>query len=390
MTVKLPLDHLLEEAIQQGGSVVHLEPGPTGSAVRIRKHLALLAFRSQTRAEYTNLWQNLLDKFGPANLTTFFEGSFRFNVNGSACLIRVSMIPTAYGASVVMKINSRESKVLGLDEVGLGATEQRMYRNLLASSRGLVLLVTPPGGGGSTLFYTSLGALLDDSRKILTMENPVEVHLPGVQQIEISSTVGGSQFAQVGRFDDAFRALEHQDFDVVGISTLRDAGSAGVALQSALTGALVLTRVHALSPMAAIRRLAALGLDLDDLLGSLRGMLCQILLRRNCPSCRVPVDRSRITEQYPGRAVEPFEGLASEGKGCRGCSGTGIAGVYPVHHLISLPHQLEALVRGSVDRVRMPHEEGEAVERGLLRAICRAVTAGEAPVSELVTWLPSA
>lgn len=390
MSVKLPLDNLLEEAIQQGGSVVHLEPGPSGSVVRIRKHLTLLAFRSQTRAEYTNLWQNLLDKFGPANLTTFFEGSFRFNGPGTAYIVRVSMIPTAYGASVVMKLNSREQKVLALEEAGLSEADRRMYENLLDNGRGLVLLVTPAGGGGSTLYYSSLGAILGSPRKIVSMESPVEVHMPGVQQIEISSTTGTSQFAQISKFSDAFRALEHHDFDVVGLSTLRDAESAGVALQAARTGALVLARLHALSPMAAIGRLVSMGPELDDLLGSLRGILCQVLLRRNCAACRQPVEVARLAERYPGHQVAAFEGRALEGKGCRECSGTGIHGVRPVHHLVSLPHQVEALVRGSRDRLGRPHEEGESIERGIEVAILGAVNAGEVPVSECLTWLPSA
>jgi hypothetical protein len=101
------------------------------------------------------------------------------------------------------------------------------------------------------------------------------------------------------------------------------------------------------------------------------------------------VDLSRLTELYPGHRVEPFEGSVQEGRGCVECNGTGVAGVFPVHHLVSLPHQVEALVRGAVNRVRDPHEEGESLERGLVRAIREAVAAGEVPLTEYVTWLAS-
>lgn len=325
---KLPLDRILAEAIERSAGVVHIEPDAARATVRIRADLSLQRFQTITREEYFVLWQNIADRFGVQQPEPFFEGSFPFQVEGAQHLIRVSLVPTPHGDSIALKINSRETKVLPLDRLGMPEAMLARLRGALTRTRGLVLIAGSSGSGGTTTLLSCLASLADGQRKLISIEDPIEVHLDGVQQIQVKVLRDYPERSIT--FARSLRATATQNPDVIGISQLRDPETAAAALQASLSGALVLTRLHAASAALAVTRLATLGGSPQLVTDCLRLVIGQALLRRNCPGCLAPAP-------FPDglREADRAElAAAQQGTGCVSCHGTGVSGVVPVFELV--------------------------------------------------------
>lgn len=348
---KLPLDRILAEAIERQAGVVHIEPDAARATVRLRADLSLQRFQTITREEYFVLWQNIADRFGAEQPEPFFEGSFPFALEGAQHLIRVSMVPTPHGDSIALKINSRDTKVLPLDRLGLPDPALTRLRAALARTRGLVLIAGASGSGGTTTLLSGLASLADGQRKLISIEDPIEVHLDGIQQIQVKLLREYPERSVT--FARSLRAAAMQNPDVIGVSQLRDPETAASALQAALSGALVLSRMHAPTAALAVTRLAALVGSPHLVADCLRLVIGQALLRKICPNCA--------------------------GAGCPTCHGTGILGVVPVFELLPIEGEVARAVAAGTSAAELARLSGH---EPLAEAARKLVFAGTVPTTE--------
>ena len=375
-TSRLLLGRFLSSALEVGGTVLHIEPDRDGAKLRIRSGLELRQFHTLTREEYGEIWQNLADRVGNEELTPFYDGSFPFGINGRHCRIRVSLVPTPFGESVTLKVNAREDKVLGLERLGLSPTSLVQLRNLLARNRGLLVVAAPPGSGGTTTWVSIMESLCDGTRKVVSIEDPIEVSLEGVQQIQIKSVRDCPDRSVT--FERALRSVLLQDPDVLGISLLKDLSSGHAALSGALVGSLTVTRVHAYSATLALGRLLQLGIESTLLSDCLAAVLAQSLVRKNCPACSQP---------DPNRNLEGLKGKSSRGKGCEQCHGTGFSGLVAVFELLINSTPIAKLIE---DRRSGREIEGQARIEGMTpraSVVRTMVESGEVPLTEYLRIL---
>lgn len=383
---KLPLDRLLAEAADLGASRIHIEPDPAGGQVRMKASLQMFPARSLRREEYTTLWQNIMDRFGVERLEPFFEGSFAFTHGPSQRIVRVSIIPTPFGDAVTLKISAHPEGIRDVTGLGLRETDLERYWGTLARARGLILVTGHPGSGASTTFVSTLAALADGRTKIITIEDPIDIHLPGVQQIQVKVVAHHPERSVT--FAKALRAASLQAPDVIAIGLVRDAEAATQAIQAALAGSLVLARLHAASAAQAIVRLASLSVPPALIADCLRAVLSQVLVRRNCPHCRRPVEREDVSRRHPWIDLAPLAGATlAAGAGCGVCQRTGLAGAVALFELLPAGGEI---ARRIAQGAATSDLTDLAIREGMIpvaRQLCELVASGEAPFEEYVRWL---
>ncbi len=309
------VDRLLDRAKAIGASDVHLQPGDGGLEVRWRLDGVLHPIATLPTAVAPNVVARLKVL---ADLLTYRndvpqEGRIRAAPGGLE--LRVSTFPTLYGERAVVRLFPGAGSLKRIDDLGFPAEVEVALRRLLGETSGAIVLAGPAGSGKTTTIYACLRELAErsqGSRCLATLEDPIEVALPGVVQSQVNPAAG---------FDLAtgLRSLLRQDPEVIAVGEIRDAATAEVAFQASLTGHLVLTTFHAGGAAAALGRLADMGIEPYLLRSGLRAVIGQRLLRRLCPDCSRPI------ADDAGRLGLPVES-ASEPVGCPECRGTGYRG----------------------------------------------------------------
>ena len=318
---------IIRDAISQGASDIHIEPGRKLGAVRyrvdgvLRKHMDLrmgALNRIISRVK-------VLSKLDIADRLRPQDGKARVQVRGRSYDLRVSTIPAGGAEKCVMRVLD-SSNALGLDELEIPKVELDRLRGLLTHRSGIVVVTGPTGSGKTTTLYGALRELADGKVNIMTVEDPIEYELAGVTQTQVQTKQGMT-------FAGALRAMLRQDPDVILVGEIRDKETAVTAAQAAMTGHLVLTTVHANDAVSAVARLADLGLQYSTIAQTLRGAAAQRLLRRVCAACAEPVrgqltpDEQRLTDRH---GIEPVVRAV----GCPECGFTGYRGRLPVNEVL--------------------------------------------------------
>jgi len=314
------LGALLQRAWLQRASDLHLDPLPGGGLrQRLRVDGRLVEVGSLAAEDGLQLVTRVkvLAGLDIAERRRPHDGGFTHDL-GEGCPVldvRVATIPTRHGERATLRLLGSETLELSLDTLGFAPGALARLRGVLAAPHGLVLLTGPTGSGKSTTLYAALRELNQPELNLLTVEDPVECVLPGVAQIQVDR-VGKVTFA------GALRALLRHDPDVLMVGEIRDPETAGVALQAAQTGHLVLSSLHTNSAATAVERMLDLGADPFPLASALRAVLAQRLLRRLCPACRSlrPANADEVAQGLPAGSR-----LADPG-GCPACVGTGYRG----------------------------------------------------------------
>ena len=333
------------EALQRRASDVHIEPLEDRFVVRMRVDGMLHTVRSAPRAGFdaTASRIKLLSAMDIGERRLPQDGRQAIRVAGREVDLRVSTLPTAWGESLVMRLLGKSTRLPTLQELGLGESDTTRLRSVIAEPNGVLLLTGPTGSGKTTTIYRLLTELNDGRRKIVTVEDPVEFELPGVQQVRVRSDIGLS-------FSTALRSILRQDPDVIMIGEIRDPETARIAVQAALTGHLVISTLHTNSALASVGRLLDLEVEGYLLSDVLRGLAAQRLVRRLCEACAAPASPE---------AQDAFEGLLPpelsrriagppswrEPRGCPACSGSGYAGRLGVFEVAPISPDVAALVR---------------------------------------------
>ena len=299
------------------------------------------------------------------------DGRFRVRYKGRQIDFRVSIMPTVFGEDAVLRILDKQSmsekfKKLSLDVVGFSAADQQRFGRYIREPYGMVLVTGPTGSGKTTTLYAALSEIQSDEDKIVTIEDPVEYQLHGITQIPINEKKGLT-------FARGLRSILRHDPDKIMVGEIRDPETAQIAIQSALTGHLVFTTVHANNVVDVLGRFLNMGVEAYNFVSALNCILAQRLVRLICPHCRVKQRYSHERLAASRLSIEEWEGFEfSEGEGCIECSGTGFRGRSAIHELLDMSDNIRDLIlakRPSSEIARAARAEGmqtlreSAVER---------------------------
>ncbi len=273
------------------------------------------------------------------------DGKFRFRHSGGNLDIRMSTIPTIHGENVVLRLLANTQAIHDFHELGIPVTMSNQLTDLLGQPYGMLLVTGPTGSGKTTTLYTALSKLNDPSRNIMTIEDPVEIRLRYVRQVQVQSEIGLT-------FAAALRSILRQDPDVVLVGEIRDNETATIALQAALTGHLVLSTLHTNDAAGAVSRLRDYGLPPFVINSAVLGVMAQRLVRRVCPHCVTAEELSDL-QRRRFRLEEDATGFV-HGKGCARCGQTGYRGRVGLYELMRFNGAMQQLVEqgGSIDRIR--------------------------------------
>lgn len=340
------INGVFSEALRLGASDIHIEPFERELIVRLRVDGVMREILDPPRALAPMLISRIkvMASLDIAEKRQPQDGRITVRAAGRPVDIRVSTLPGIHGERVVMRLLDKQAALLELDGIGMPSATLAAYRRALARPNGILLNTGPTGSGKTTTLYASLTALNDRRRNILTVEDPVEYALPGIGQTPVNPHAGVT-------FDRGLRAILRQDPDVIMIGEIRDLETAATAVQSSLTGHLVLSTLHTNSALGAIARLRDMGIEPFLLATSLKGVMAQRLVRRLCSDCRrwrAPSDAE--CRQFPG--LEQLERLA-EPNGCEACDHTGYRGRLGLYEFITIDDTLAALIHDGASEAEL-------------------------------------
>ncbi|KRG87093.1 Flp pilus assembly complex ATPase component TadA [Stenotrophomonas sp. CW117] len=334
------VNNILAQAMDQRASDIHIEPEESVFNVRLRTdgilHTRMVLPASRYPAVASRV--KLISGMDIAERRLPQDGRLSVRVSGQEVDVRASAVPAVHGESIVLRLLPKERDDLSLERLGFSARDLALFRTWAAEPHGVVLVTGPTGSGKSTTLYATLEEMNQRDRKIITVEDPVEYEVEGVTQIQANSDIGYT-------FARALRAILRQDPDVIMIGEIRDLETAEIAVQSSLTGHLVLSTLHTNDAVSAFTRLVDMGLEPFLVATSVRAVQAQRLVRRLCPHCSRPAAVLPVFEQMAGPlAGEDAEACWKEAVGCPRCQGTGYRGRLGIYELVDVTPELQELV----------------------------------------------
>ena len=343
--VKL-MDTILLSALQRRVSDIHIEATGRATQVKFRVDGILLpALEPLDVKLHAPLVSRLkvMSDLDIAERRVPQDGRFRMRLNRKTVDFRVSILPSAFGESVVIRILDREAITAGvsalrLDRLGFNPEDLRRFRRAITEPHGMVLVTGPTGSGKTTTLYAAITEINTGDDKIITIEDPVEYQLPGVVQIPVNEKKGLT-------FARGLRSILRHDPDKIMVGEIRDAETAQIAIQSALTGHLVFTTVHANHVFDVIGRFVNMGIEPYNFVSSLNCVLAQRLVRLICPTCREQVRLDKTQAEESGLDSERYRDVPLyQGRGCGECHGTGYRGRQCITEFLDLTEEIKEMI----------------------------------------------
>jgi general secretion pathway protein E/type IV pilus assembly protein PilB len=351
------VNEIILEAVNERASDIHIEPYETHLSIRYRidgvlqeasvppqMHRFQAAIISRIKI-LANL--NIAERRVPQ------DGRIKFQVGGRQIDVRVSVIPMLYGEGVVMRLLDKANVLFTLPEIGMGEETHGLFKTLIERPHGIILVTGPTGSGKTTTLYSALNALVGPELKVLTVEDPVEYHLQGVNQIPVDSNVGMT-------FERGLRAILRHDPDVVMIGEIRDLETARAATQASLTGHLVLSTLHTNDAASAPLRLIDMGVEPYLVSSTLIGSMAQRLVRKICSKCKAEYAPAR--EKLPRDFNLAADAPLYRGAGCPNCRNTGFRGRTGLYELLVTNDRISQMI---IDRAPLHEIVGTARQNGL-------------------------
>jgi general secretion pathway protein E len=347
---------LIENAIAMESSDIHIEPFEDTLRIRYRIDGLLYDQESPPRRLQAAVTSRIkiMAEMNIAERRLPQDGRIRVTLQGRRVDIRVSTVPTVHGESIVMRLLDRSSVFLPLERLGFAPETQRTFEALIKRPHGILLVTGPTGSGKTTTLYGALDKINSADRKILTVEDPVEYQLKGVNQIAVKPKIGLT-------FANGLRHIVRQDPDVILVGEIRDLETAEISIQAALTGHLVFSTLHTNDAPAAITRLQDMGVEPYLVASVLEGVVAQRLVRRVCAACRVAHTADPADLEALAIEADPATPLW-RGKGCDECRGTGYRGRTGIYELFTITEDVRSLV---LRRVSSREIRRHAVEAGM-------------------------
>ena len=337
------VNYLIFEAIKQGASDIHIEPKE--KSLKIRYRIDGLLFETMNPPQHLHAAVvsrlKIMANLDIAERRLPQDGRIRTIVGGRKMDLRMSTLPTAYGEKVVIRILDNRSINVPLEQLGFGENALTIWRNQIEEPHGILLVTGPTGSGKTTTLYSSLRVMDAARLNISTVEDPIEYSLPTVSQVQVYDKIGMS-------FSTVLRSMLRQDPDVIMLGEIRDAETARIAVQAALTGHLVLSTLHTNDAPSSVTRLINIGVEPYLISAAVNAILAQRLVRKICQHCReeqIPSDEMREFLAMHGFA----ENKIFQGKGCDRCRKTGYSGRLGLFELLIMDDGLRDMVTRNPD-----------------------------------------
>ncbi len=372
---------ILADAIRLRASDIHLEPLEQRFRVRYRIDGVLREVESPAKRLQLPVISRLkiMANISIAEKRVPQDGRIQLEVQGRALDLRVSSLPTVHGESIVMRVLDAEQLKLGLPELGFLPDDQAVFERQIASPDGIMLVTGPTGSGKTTTLYASLNHLNHADRKIITVEEPVEYQLPGINQVPVNATTGMT-------FAAALRAMLRQAPNIVMVGEIRDRETAEIAINASLTGHFVFSTLHTNDAPSAVTRLLDIGVKPFLVAASLRSVVAQRLVRRICPQCRASYRPAPREIQTLGLTAEQAAGADfCRGAGCRSCQGTGYRGRLGIYEIFLVHDGIRAMIYDHVTAARLRQQARRDGMRTMREDGIRKVLAGLTTIEEVVS-----
>ncbi|MBU3803882.1 MAG: Flp pilus assembly complex ATPase component TadA [Candidatus Cellulosilyticum pullistercoris] len=349
------VNNILERCILKGASDIHIEPFEFDVRIRYRVDGQLYEL-ARIKKETLNKMTTRIKILSGLDITERRlpqDGRMSKVVNGQQVDLRVSILPTIYGEKTVIRFIYRIDKELALEDLGFHPSDYQKVDNLLKNPHGIILLTGPTGSGKSTTLSVVLKMLNKDNINIITVEDPVEHMIEGINQVATNSKIGFD-------FACALRAILRQDPDIIMLGEIRDSETSAIAIRAAITGHLVLSTLHTNDAASSIPRLIDMGTEAYMVGAAVKGVISQRLVRKLCLKCRI---KHEVTTSESKLYNIPEGTQVYEARGCTACNQTGYKGRLAVHEVLTIDSYLEALI--SSGKTSKEEIKAEAINRGM-------------------------
>ncbi len=370
---------LIAQAHRSGASDIHLEPLDKKFRVRFRIDGVLHEMQSPPKRLQSAIVSRLKIMTGSMNIAEKRlpqDGRIQVKIRKKNIDLRVSTIPTNHGESVVLRLLDKSSLTLGLPELGFFGDDQERFERLIQLPDGILLVTGPTGSGKTSTLYTCLNCVNKADRKIITVEEPIEYQMAGINQVPVNSEIGMT-------FPAALRSILRQAPNIIMIGEIRDLETAGIATNASLTGHLVFSTLHTNDAPTAVARLIDIGVQPFLVASSLRAVMAQRLVRRVCPNCREPAEL--IESERRALRIEPGQlqnAPVMHGKGCEQCRNSGYHGRMGIFEIFVLDDEVRQMInrrRSTSDLRQRARELGMRTlrEDGIRKVLAGLTTAEE-------------
>ncbi|MCL4131903.1 UNVERIFIED_CONTAM: hypothetical protein GTU68_067394, partial [Idotea baltica] len=374
---------ILQEAYQARASDIHIEPLEEELRVRYRIDGALHKVQSHPSRLLSAVISRIKIMTGSMSIAEKRvpqDGRIQAKMGDGDLDLRVSTVPTSCGESVVMRILDKSSLTLGLPQLGFFSDDEENFNKLIRLPDGILLVTGPTGSGKTTTLYACLNAINKSDRKIITVEDPVEYLLSGINQVQVKESIGMS-------FAAALRSILRQAPNIIMIGEMRDLETAQIAIQASLTGHLVLSTLHTNDSPGAVTRLVDMGCEPFLVAATLEGVLGQRLLRRICPDCKVAYKPSEAVLSQIGLTMSDIgEKEFYTGQGCDTCNETGYKGRQGLFELLDMTDPLRELITQRSSTVVLKQKAEELGMRTLREDGLRNIFSGITTIEEVLKY----
>jgi len=374
------VNSLIVDAIRRKASDIHLEPLEKRFRVRFRIDGVLQEMKGPPKRLQASVISRLklMAEVSLAEKRIPQDGRIQARTGGRDIDLRVSVLPTVYGESIVMRILDKEGLKLGLPELGFFADDQAKFQGLISGSDGVFLVTGPTGSGKSTTLYSALNYINKPDRKIITVEDPVEYQMGGINQVQVKRDVGMT-------FAAALRAMLRQAPNIIMIGEIRDFETAEISINAALTGHMVFSTLHTNDSVSAVTRLVDIGVKPFLVSAALRGALAQRLVRRVCQSCAQPYKPTAKELYTIGMTEQDIAGATPmKGAGCAKCGERGYKGRRGVFELLVITEEIQEMIYAGANLVDLRRKAREAGMRTMREDGQRKVASGMTTIEEVM------
>jgi type IV pilus assembly protein PilB len=371
---------VISEALKRRASDIHMEPLEKRFRVRYRIDGVLHEVENPPKRLQPSIISRikLMSDVSISEKRVPLDGRINIKVGAKVIDLRVSTLPTAFGESIVMRILDKEALSLGLPELGFFSDDQATFERVIAMPDGVFLVTGPTGSGKSTTLYTALNCINHPDRKIITVEDPVEYEMSGVNQVQVRREVGMT-------FSVALRSMLRQAPNIILVGEIRDVETAEIAINAALTGHMVFSTLHTNDAPSAVSRLVDIGIKPFLVAAALRAVLAQRLVRRNCPNCKQPYEPDeKLLSSLGIRADQTLDASFMKGEGCGNCNSNGFRGRVGLFELFLMNEELQQMIYDDASLVALRAKSREMGMRTMREDGVRKVMAGVTIAGEVL------
>lgn len=370
---------LISRALKMRASDIHIEPLEKRFRIRFRIDGALSDVENPPKRLQLSIVSRikLMAQMSIAEKRLPQDGRIQVNLQDKEIDLRVSTIPTVHGESIVMRILDKEGLNLGLPELGFFSDDQVRFEKIVSLPDGILLVVGPTGSGKSTTLYACLNSLNKPDRKIITVEDPVEYQMNGINQVQVKRDVNMT-------FSSALRAMLRQAPNIIMVGEIRDLETAEIAVNASLTGHMVFSTLHTNDAPGAVTRLTDIGVKPFLVASSLRGVLAQRLIRTVCPNCKEVYTPNSIDLRNIGISAEIEQIKFYKGSGCQNCSGKGFYGRKGIFEFFEVDEDIQKMIHENSSLVELRKKARQLGMRTLREDGIRKVVSGMTTIDEVM------